>query len=199
VWIVDLPFKLNREIVYTDKTVFDIKTPIVFVSNHKGILDPFIISNSLPFHFLYQNLPVRILASTKRFKKTTYFVNLIQKSNILNIIYWLYQCIPLKDEGSPEEKLENLQNVINKKYSVLIFPEGGIVKGNDVGDIKQGVSILRKNNPEIPFVFASIKYKKTRFPFIWKSCFVLGSASLEQKDDYQEFVKVELQKLLNLI
>jgi hypothetical protein len=73
------------------------------------------------------------------------------------------------------------------------------VKGDDVGDIKQGVSILRKNNPEIPFVFAAIKYKKTRFPFIWKSCFVLGSASLEQKDDYQEFVKVELQKLLNLI
>jgi 1-acyl-sn-glycerol-3-phosphate acyltransferase len=198
VYVLMLPSRFFRKIIILDEETLKINSPIIFISNHRSVLDPWIISSSLPFTFFLKHLPVKILASSSRFGKHK-SIYLLKNFKILDFIYFLYQCVEIKDASSPEEKLENFQKEINKGYSVLFFPEGGISNENKIGEIKQGVAILRKNNPGKPFVFLAVNYKKTWIPFYKKSYFVLGKADFDQHDNYQEFVSQTLINLSNKI
>jgi 1-acyl-sn-glycerol-3-phosphate acyltransferase len=197
-YVFMLPSRFFRKIIILDKKVLKIDSPIVFVSNHKSIFDPWVISSSLPFSFFIKHIPVKILASTKKFGNNS-FLYALKNFKLLDLIYFLYQCIPIKEADNPEEKLEFLQGEIDKGYSVLFFPEGGIKKDVEIGDIKQGVSILRRNNPNLPFVFIFVKYEKTFLPFYRKSSFVLSGPYFDQSENYQEFTNKILNNLSKVI
>jgi 1-acyl-sn-glycerol-3-phosphate acyltransferase len=198
IYVLMLPSRFFRKIIILDKEVLKLKGQVVFVSNHKSILDPWIISSSLPFSFFIKNLPVKTLVSMNKFGSFK-ILTLLRNSGIIPFIHWLYQSVPIPELGTSEEKLIDFQKEINKGCSVLFFPEGGIKTNVEIGEIKQGISILRRNNPNIPFVFMTVRYKKTRLPFYRRSCFVLGSADFDQYENYQEFVKGQFLKLISKI
>ncbi len=198
IYTLMLPSRFFRKIVILDKEVLKLSGQVVFVSNHKSVFDPWIISSSLPFSFFVKHVPVKTLVSMNKFGSFK-ILTWLRNFGIIPCIHWLYQSVPIPDSGSSQEKLMCLQKEIDKGYSTLFFPEGGIKSKVDIGEIKQGISILRKNNPKLPFVFMSVKYKKTRLPFYRRSFFVLGSADFDQHENYQEFVRFEFQKNYNLI
>ncbi len=193
-YLVMFPSRLFRRIVILDKEVLKLNTPVVFVSNHRSISDPWIIASSLPFLFFIKHLPVKTLVSLNRFNKKNSVLMLAYNIGLIHLIHFLYQSIPVPEVGTSEEKLTDLQKEIDKGYSILFFPEGGINR-NGLGEIKQGISILRKNNPNIPFVFVSVNYKKTSIPFFRKTTFVMSDKSFDLVDNYQGFVGDKLKKM----
>jgi hypothetical protein len=101
--------------------------------------------------------------------------------------------------GDVRAKLVPFQKEINSDNSVLIFPEGKIQDTQSLGLIKTGISILRKDNPDLPFLFVAIKYEKSKLPFLRKTKVIFSSLSLDNADDYQQYVANRFNLLLSKI
>jgi 1-acyl-sn-glycerol-3-phosphate acyltransferase len=169
--------------INVDPDIYNLKKPVVFVSNHVSVFDPFLIANSLPLRVLIKNLPVRIFAGTKF--KGNGFLEFLELFNIINIIYYIYNCVRVPSEGTSEEKIYELTKVIKSGYSVLIFPEGSkISKDGNLGEIKKGIKILRKQNTEVNFIFVKLKFEK-KLIFLSVN---FSKPSTEMVEEYEKYV-----------
>jgi 1-acyl-sn-glycerol-3-phosphate acyltransferase len=133
------------------------RTAIV-ISNHAGILDPWIIFSSLPLPVFYRLLPVRPYA-TLDFKKENRLLRFFKKTGITGAIYYLYNVIAISRNGSFEEKINPLVHALQKKDSVLMFPEGSISTKEVIRPFKKGVVELYRRTG-VPILPCVLKYRK---------------------------------------
>lgn len=152
-------FRFNKRL-NLDPSIFEISGPIIVISNHRNILDPWIIFSSFPFTIFLKILPIKIYAATK-FSNSKISV-FLAKFNLIKVIYWLYDCIEIP-EGSLENKLLPIYDALYLKKSILFFPEGGLKKGLYTENLKPGIIYVLKKFPEIPLVFVGVKYSRRRF------------------------------------
>ena len=116
----------------------------LFVANHHGRFDPFLIGASIPFFYFFK---------IKCFRYQTYYKFITKKW--YGFFIWLmgaYSVYP--KSGSLEKVLEKIVKILKNNQSVLIFPEGKINQYFDSTNAKPGVGYLAKNlNPLIVPVF----------------------------------------------
>lgn len=117
---------------------------VLFVANHQGMCDPFLIGASIPFFYFFK---------IKCFRYQTYYKQITRR--FYGFFIWLmgaYSVYP--GSGSLEKVLAKTVKILKNNQSVLIFPEGKINKYFDPTNAKPGAGYLAKNlNPLIVPVF----------------------------------------------
>jgi 1-acyl-sn-glycerol-3-phosphate acyltransferase len=130
----------------------------LIIANHRSMLDPWIISGSLPFDTFRQLLPIRMLGSKKY---NDPFLKFINRIGIIPFVYFLYNVIPVDGETF-EEKIAGPVKALEANQSVFMFPEGKINLKSEavIAEFKKGaVAIDRKTH--VPILPVFIYYKKT--------------------------------------
>jgi 1-acyl-sn-glycerol-3-phosphate acyltransferase len=188
-WILLYPFRITRTIYFESEDLFKYRGNMLIASNHKGIFDPWVLFSSLPFSCVSRISPFKILAKPiSSLPPSNSLEVILLKLKMIDVVYWIHQCILVRPVGDTREKLVDFQTEIDLKNTVLMFPEGKISSTESLGLIKKGISILREDNPNLPFLFVSIKYKKTKIPFIHKTAVSFSKLSLENPEDYSQYV-----------
>lgn len=117
----------------------------LIISNHQSVFDPWFVGNFMGLRNLLKNLPMRFPVTPKFFRRP-----------FMGTFIW---CFGGFDIGlTPLEKAKKLlfiRELIHKKYTVLLFPEGRIVKDKvNQAEFKRGMTMLASE--DIPFLVAHI-------------------------------------------
>jgi len=153
VWpLIRLFYKVK---IGVDPLCYGLRAPLILVSNHRSPFDPWLISIALPFSVFLRILPVSIMGS-KKFASSG--LNLIGKMGVINLVYGAYGVISLPHFREREDKLRPFTQALEKRGSVLIFPEGRMRKEDDVGHFKEGVALLHLSTGT-PILPSSIKFE----------------------------------------
>ncbi|MCX6713467.1 MAG: lysophospholipid acyltransferase family protein [Candidatus Vogelbacteria bacterium] len=145
VWIVSyfITWPITRLIwpvkMTVDKSVTKLKGPIIIISNHKSVFDPWLVPGAIPFRVFIKLLPIRILA-TKDYSDPTCVW--LEKFKLISLAHYLYGAISITKSLSFEEKTDPVVNAIKKGQSVIIFPEGGLNKEKTIGNFRRGVPYI---------------------------------------------------------
>jgi len=164
-WTLTLPIKIIRYVVqlliaYPIVKLFcriktqgkenlkNLKSPVIFVSNHTSHLDVPVILSRLPFRFR-TNLAIATWAE--------YFISngtLMKKLN--KIIQYNLGTILLNLYMFPQTKgfmksIKYTGELIDKNHNVLIFPEGQRTQNNKMNPFKQGIGVIA-SNMKVPIV-----------------------------------------------
>lgn len=143
----------------------------LLISNHKSMIDPWIIPVMMPFRLFNNFSPIRFSGAT-RFNSP--IRNFLYASGIIPLIYFLYNVIEIPQTGSTDEKLLPFKEALLRDETVMFFPEGSIMPDSSIGEFKRGSAVLAHaaNTPIIPI---SIRYKRGTFR---THCFINYGAPL---------------------
>ncbi len=196
VWLVSyfflfifIKFFLSIHVRYEDECFQGIENPTIVVSNHKNSFDPWIIFTSVPFKVFLKLLPIRPFATKKFHNKP--LLDTLSSLGIISFIYYIYNVITIPDTESFEEKTKPIINALNKKNSILIFPEGRITKDEDVGKFKKGVIYLQERT-KAPILPCSIRFgnrgwfRRKAFVSFGKTFYTPKDLTEENERDYYE-------------
>ena len=131
-WPIIIWFRLKK--IYVSKEAKKhVKGPLLIVSNHVGMQDPFII------HIAYMYRRPRF-SIAKEFYKTKFG----------SWIFKNFLCFPIDRDNVGFGALNAMGNELKKGGAVVIFPEGHInLQENSIDTFKSGVTLLayRYNSP----------------------------------------------------
>jgi len=109
---------------------FDIKKSknIIYLVNHRSFADSFIITYFLRMPF------------------TLVFISWMTKNPVFNFLTNKMGLISIPHNNLIEQKksLLKIQKMLNKKYSLIFFPEGRFVFDRPVGELKKGIIQIAK-------------------------------------------------------
>lgn len=175
-----------------------LKGPIIIALNHKDYIDGIVFVAALPFKT--KLLPIRSLVWYK-----------IYYLPILHFLLKISGNMPIakSKDGNMEEALKTPLKILKKNGVVVIFPEGGMVKKEELGEGKRGVSYLAlKANVQILPVslrgtlgasFKNLFLGKSRVTVsIGKPFYLSESLSYDNKNDLiqgSNFVMEKIKKL----
>jgi 1-acyl-sn-glycerol-3-phosphate acyltransferase len=131
--------------VVDGKNVKKLHGPLVIVANHKSYADHFFIGAALPYFIFSRVLPIRIMAKDRFFAKP-----------ISRMIFRSLGTYPARYKQGIEASLENPLAILKRSGVVGIYPEGGIVYEDGIGDFRRGVGELLKRSGEVLVVPVSI-------------------------------------------
>lgn len=131
----------------------------LLISNHKSMIDPWIIPVMMPFRLFNNFSPIRFSGAT-RFNSP--MRNFLYAIGVIPLIYFLYNVIKIPETGSTDEKLVPFREALLRGETVMFFPEGSIMPDGSIGEFKRGSASLAHatNAPIIPI---SIRYKRGTF------------------------------------
>lgn len=190
------PFCLKRMVIFEDKSIFLQNKQFLFVSNHVGYGDPFVIATSLPYTWLIKQLPLKILAKPLNYKGD-WIMQLLHYTHFTYIVYYLFNVVVFRNDRDAKEKLLPFQHYLQSGYGGLIFPEGSMSFNGRLSEIKKGISILRTEIQSKPFVFVYLYRRPRKFVLdLYRPYKVIFSTvSVSQHENYQDFVKNEFERL----
>ncbi|SNX54432.1 lysophospholipid acyltransferase family protein [Thermoanaerobacterium sp. RBIITD] len=119
------------KVIYEDRIPDE---PCIFVANHQSLLDPIAVVDAL-------NRKVIFLASED-----------LYKIPILNYILITTGNIPIKKKSADINAIKRALNVLNKGYSIALFPEGGISPNGELKEGYKGAMYLsyKSGRPIVP-------------------------------------------------
>lgn len=131
--IIQLPLRLIYKIFYRleargMENLKDIKDPVIFISNHITLNDPWLAGTSLPFGSKF--LKVHTIGGSRFNPPLKWFYTI----GIIPFIYWLFGVVALPKNGTREEKIQPIVDMLKRGGSVLIYPEGG--RATNEGEIR---------------------------------------------------------------
>lgn len=125
----------------------DLKNPLIFVSNHTSHFDTTVILSQLPFRFK-TNIAIATLEEFFQAKKPF--------KKLIKIIFYNFGTIFLNLYMFPQTKgfvksIKYTGELIDKNYSILIFPEGERTLNNKMNPFKHGIGIIA-SNMKVPII-----------------------------------------------
>lgn len=144
------------------------------ISNHKTPLDPFIISIAFPwFSPIY---PIRFMAEFKKFEIPK--IEFLRKIGIIYIIYFMFGAFSSRRGQGIERALALPTYFLDHKQSVLIFPEGSMIRGNELGAIHRGAGMLavKTGRPVLPI---ALTYRRGIYRLNIGELFQINATALE--------------------
>ncbi|MCD4705538.1 1-acyl-sn-glycerol-3-phosphate acyltransferase [bacterium] len=140
-WIILTPlFKIFLHLKVSGQENFNLikQKQFIIIANHKGYLDPFLVSATIPFLKFFK-MNFRYMTKPRWFKKYP-------------IITFLGAYPLNRKQGSLEKTLANTEEFVREWKHLLIFPEGTIPKEGEKLPARQGVAYLAKkyNLPILP-------------------------------------------------
>lgn len=143
----------------------------LIISNHKSMIDPWIIPVMMPFKIFNNFSPIRFSGAT-RFNAPAR--NFLYASGIIPLIYFLYNVIKIPSTGTTNEKLAPFKDALLRGETVMFFPEGSMVPEGSIGEFKRGSAALA-HAAKTTILPISIRYKRGIFR---THCFINYGAPL---------------------
>jgi 1-acyl-sn-glycerol-3-phosphate acyltransferase len=150
-WVLRLIYRAK---ITNQENLKRINNGALIVANHQSKMDPFIILAHIPF-FTYLNiLPVRFPV-----------LHLYMKKPVLGVFLKMWGSYDIGD--SNREKMIGLyytRELVQKKKTVMLFPEGKLVKDNHLDEFQKGLQFLAAECENVIFVrlrnFNKIKFSE---------------------------------------
>lgn len=160
--------------------------PLIIISNHKTVLDPWLVNNSIPFKTLLKILPIRIMGSVTFTDQIASFFN---KVGLVKIAYFLYGVVPFKKEWTFEQKLSPLIECLERGESVMIFPEGRLNRSDGLKPFRRGLIYLYKKTGSdiLPIAVNPKRENGKRLNVIIGAPFKIPAEVLASEDPNDEF------------
>ncbi len=138
-----LYFKAQRHL---GDNISDLGKGSLVVCNHQSKIDPFFILACLPFRVFMSLLPVRFPVLDEYYSSSWYNSKIFPFLTLLG-------CFPVGEEGVDRMKsVFFIRSLLKKGVTVLIFPEGKLVKDEKVEKLHQGINFFFKDAAEVVFV-----------------------------------------------
>lgn len=104
--------------------------PAVFVSNHVSALDAVVMADALPPRYRHRSV---VVAAADSIFKRRWEARLAQVT---------VDAFPIPRGGGARAHLDYLKELLAKKWSVIIFPEGRLTATGAIGKFRKGAAIL---------------------------------------------------------
>lgn len=111
--------------IYMNKTKGLYRGNYIISSNHISYADPTIISTA------FWMRRVGFLATKNIFE-----------NKILNFMFTRYGCVPVDKENPSVASFKKVANIIERGHTMCVFPEGSIVKEENIGTFKSGIVMM---------------------------------------------------------
>ncbi|MBU3925505.1 1-acyl-sn-glycerol-3-phosphate acyltransferase [Patescibacteria group bacterium] len=145
--------------VILPKNINQLKKGSLLIANHRSPLDPFIITARIPLLKCISIMPIR-------FPVCHEFMNMPFVSLLLKLL-GCYDVGQTKRENMLA--LFRMRQLLQKKQTVFLFPEGKVCKKGGVEEFKKGVEFLVNESKNV--VFVRIEFSnKIKFPVFVSEC-----------------------------
>jgi 1-acyl-sn-glycerol-3-phosphate acyltransferase len=176
IFILPLKYLFNLEIIGKEK--IKIKKPLIAIANHQSMWDSFIVLSAMGLTNFWKMFPWRspITKSLYRLPWVWAFAKLIG----------LYKIEP---KGELDASLKDTLEFIDKSYSIFFFPQGRMIKKDEITEPKKGVGYIcqKKDVNFLPVRIIYRGYNKKGRGKIWGAKIIFGelfdSASMRQKHE----------------
>lgn len=148
------------KIKISNNDVFDrVDRPFIIIANHTSFYDSFLFRIILGINT--QHLPLRFMA-VNSFESR--FMNTFAYLGIVDFVYSLFGVFTVTPGLGIERNLEKPLKIIEDGGNIVIYPEGRIVKQDEIGPFKNGASVLYKKTgvEVIPISIRKIRNKGIR-------------------------------------
>jgi len=131
--------------VYGKENLKNLKGPVVFAANHTSNLDIFVILYSMPLKFRYR---VTTLMSIEHhfqnffYKKGLMIRRMLEAIGFYLLVNLAINTCPLSRIHGFKQVLENTGKLIDRGWSILIFPEGGVTLDGSIKKFESGIGIM---------------------------------------------------------
>ncbi|MFA6554098.1 MAG: lysophospholipid acyltransferase family protein [Candidatus Paceibacterota bacterium] len=115
------------------------KGPFVIITNHVSFYDSFLFR--LVLGVFTHHLPLRFMAVTKF---NTRSLNFLAKIGVVDFIYSLFGVFTVTPGLGIEKNIEKAVEIIHIGGNIVIYPEGKITYGDQVGPFKKGAAVLQQ-------------------------------------------------------
>ena len=116
----------------------NIRLPVIIASNHKTLFDSFLIGVALPF--LSPLFPIRFMTEEERFSIP--ILEFLRKIKFLKLAYIFCGGFPSRRGTGVENAIKLPLKLLQKKETVVMFPEGGLIRGGELGVFYNGAAAL---------------------------------------------------------
>ncbi len=143
----------------------------LILSSHQNFLDPWLVSIFIPMkHFLHLT-PLKFPVTHKFMVKAS-----------SSLLIWCFGGYDIGHSSfDKSKKLLYTRNLIQKGYTVMLFPEGRISTNEEIGEFKKGMHILAQEN--ISLVLVKISGIKSKYDF--------GNITLKYSDLIEKEVNID--------
>jgi len=198
-WLILKPALLffARFKIFNKKNLRNLKPPLIIVCNHQSFFDPLFLGNALP---LFSPLmPLRFMAKDILFRHFSF-----------RIYAYLSGTFPTKKHQGLEVSLEKPLKILRKKGTIVIFPEGSVMKEDRVvcEQGRKGAAALAcfGNYPILPIAIRGALNSKLKDFFLRRhqirlnigKPFYLNCPFSSFSADYQEQTKQIMNKIKEL-
>jgi 1-acyl-sn-glycerol-3-phosphate acyltransferase len=108
----------------------ELEGPAVFVANHVSALDAVVMAEALPPRYRHRSV---VVAAADSIFKRKWEARLAQVT---------VDAFPIPRGGGARAHLEYLKDLLRKKWSVIIFPEGRLTATGAIGEFRKGAAVL---------------------------------------------------------
>lgn len=108
----------------------DLDGPVVFVANHVSALDAVVMAEALPPRYRHRSV---VVAAADSIFKRKWEARLAQVT---------VDAFPIPRGGGARPHLEYLKDLLGRKWSVIIFPEGRLTATGAIGQFRKGAAVL---------------------------------------------------------
>jgi 1-acyl-sn-glycerol-3-phosphate acyltransferase len=156
--------------------------PAVFVANHVSALDAVVMAEALPPRYRHRSV---VVAAADSIFKRKWEARLAQVT---------VDAFPIPRGGGARAHLEYLKELLRKKWSVIIFPEGRLTATGAIGEFRKGAAILAMDAgvPIVPAYVDGMYEVMPRFRRVPKRGHVTvtfsGPLIAEADDDYATYI-----------
>ena len=119
-----------RLTVENRETLRSLAGPAVFVSNHVSALDAVVMAEAIPPRYRHRSV---VVAAADSIFKRRWEARLAQVT---------VDAFPIPRGGGARAHLDYLKDLLAKKWSVIIFPEGRLTATGAIGTFRKGAAIL---------------------------------------------------------
>ncbi|MBI4059518.1 1-acyl-sn-glycerol-3-phosphate acyltransferase [Candidatus Giovannonibacteria bacterium] len=185
VWILILVF--YRVEIRGRENFEKISPPLIIVSNHKTLFDGFLILIALPWFSRF--LPGRYMTEEMRFKGRA--LQFLADVKLLKFFYILTGGFPSKRGLGAETAIQIPLKILEKGGVVLMFPEGRLVREDNLGVFYNGTVVLvtKSGAPVLPFF---IKIERRKIIITIGESFKLNTSNFEEE---AAFLKAKIENL----
>lgn len=134
-WIIGVQFNQEEKLTRLP--------PCIYVANHNSHLDTACFLSLIPTSRFLETHPVAAADYFSRHPTIEWLVKFL-----FNVVLIQRK----KDQKSSTEILRPIDDLLKRGHSVLFFPEGSRGDPEVMGEFKNGIGVLLKNNPDLPFV-----------------------------------------------
>ncbi len=115
-----------------------VKPPLILIGNHKTFYDCFVYRVALGVTGSGL-LPLRFMGAKHFHDK---WLNLMSKIGVVGFIYFIFGVFPVIYGQGLDVALKDAKNIIRDGGAVAIFPEGKVIRENELGQFKRGAAAL---------------------------------------------------------